>query len=206
MLGTYTRRMARTAVLLAAGAVMTAYAVPSAEVQVHHVSLRVVDEGKEVMTPAVQMTADGPVQLSVGSSGNAYTLVLDILDEADSGIIDKNAAMQVVLWKGSADSGKRMLDQVIILTPGSSSNLKNAATSVELVSHAIELKPGDSLQSQRECVPKDGHEVAASGPGIAAQTCCGRLCGDHNDADATLTCCGPRGTKCCGCGVCCGIP
>lgn len=206
MLGKFMRRAARAAVVFAAGAVMTAYAMPSEEVQVHHVSLRVMDEGREVMTPAVQMTSEGPVQLSAGSAGMAYTLVLDILDEPESGIAAGAAAMQVALWKGSVGSGKRLLDQVIMLTPGSNPKLKNASTSVELVSHALELKAGDTLHPQQGCGSKGSGEAAASSPGIAAQTCCGRLCGEHNDGDATLTCCGPRGTKCCGCGVCCGIP
>ncbi|MGH8043679.1 MAG: hypothetical protein ACREOX_03640, partial [Stenotrophomonas sp.] len=95
MLGTCVRMMAGAAFLFAVGVANSAQADSNPVPGVHHLSLRVMDEGREVMAPSVQMTADGPVQLSIGSEKKTYTLELDILERSESATSDA-AAMQVV--------------------------------------------------------------------------------------------------------------
>ncbi|WP_313345410.1 hypothetical protein [Stenotrophomonas sp.] len=208
MLGTYVRMMAGAFLLLAVGAVSPAQAESSSGPGVHHLSLRVMDEGREVMAPSVQMTAEGPVQLSIGTEQDAYTLELDILERSDAMSADA-AAMQVVLWRGAVGSGSRLLDRVILLTPNGdagSTGQQTTGASVELISHALEWPSADHLGLSRSC---EGENSAnpASMPGVANHTCCGRLCSsDSGDAGQTLTCCGNKPTKCCGCGVCCTNP
>ncbi len=103
------------------------------------------DEGRLVMSPSVQMTAEGPVQLSIGNKDDGYTLELDIVEHSGSAAADA-AAMQVVLWRGPIGSGSRLLDRVILLTPGGdagavgagSDRQQTTGTSVELISHALQ--------------------------------------------------------------------
>ena len=171
------------------------------------------DEGREVMAPSVQMTAEGPVQVSIGSRKEAYTLELDILDRSDPEISDP-AAMQVVLWRGAVGSGSRLLDRVILLSPNGdaasaqtgSDPQQGTGASVELISHAVQLTSTDDLVPLQSCAAENDASLAAM-PGAANHTCCGRICsGDSGDADQTLTCCSSKPTTCCGCGVCCTNP
>lgn len=213
MPGTCVRMMATAFFLLAAGAVSPAQAEPSSGSGIHHISLRVMDEGREVMAPSVQMTAEGPVELSIGSRKDRYTLELDILDRSHPEISDP-AAMQVVLWRGPVGSGSRLLDRVILLTPNgdatsaqtASDPQKRTGASVELISHAVQLPSTDDLGPLQSCAGENDASLASM-PGAANHTCCGRICsGDSGDADQTLTCCGNKPTTCCGCGVCCTNP
>jgi hypothetical protein len=156
MLGTCVRMVAGAAFLFAVGVINSAQADSSPGPGVHHLSLRVMDEGREVMAPSVQMTADGPVQLSIGSAKDAYTLELDILERSDSTTSDA-AAVQVVLWRGAVGSGSRLLDRLILLTPNGdatsvdavSDPLKTTGASVELISHALQWPSTDGLGPAR---------------------------------------------------------
>ncbi|WP_421567909.1 hypothetical protein [Stenotrophomonas sp. PD6] len=156
MLGTCVRMMAGAAFLFAVGVINSAQAESSPGPGVHHLSLRVMDEGREVMAPSVQMTADGPVQLSIGNEKKTYTLELDILERSDSRTSDA-AAMQVVLWRGAVGSGSRLLDRVILLTPNGdvtpaatvSDKQRSTGASVELISHALQWPSADDLGSAR---------------------------------------------------------
>ncbi len=213
MLGPYLRKMGAAFVLLAVGAVSSAQAETSSGQGVHHLSLRVMDEGREVMAPSVQMTGEGPVQLSVGTEKDAYTLELDILERSDASPADASA-MQVVLWRGAVGSGSRLLDRVILLTPNGDATSADAVSdhqqstraSVELISHALQWSSANALGLARSCEDENGPN-SASMPGAANHTCCGRICsGDSGDADQTLTCCGSKPITCCGCGVCCTKP
>lgn len=212
MLGTYVRMMTRVAFLLAIGAISAAQAETTSSTAVHHLSLRVMDEGRQVMSPSVQMTAEGPVQLSIGNKEDGYTLELDILEHSSSSASDA-AAMQVVLWRGPAGSGSRLLDRVILLTSNGdgaagagSARQQTTGASVELISHALQSTAMSDLGSARSC-EGESNPGPGSMPGTANHTCCGRICsGDNGDADQTLTCCGNKPTTCCGCGVCCTNP
>lgn len=213
MVRTYVRMMAGALFLFAVGVVSSAPAESSPSPGVHHLSLRVMDEGREIMAPSVQMTAGGPVQLSIGSAKDAYTLELDILERSDSATADA-VAMQVALWRGPVGSGSRLLDRVIPLTPNGdarpagavSDQQQTTGASVELISHALEWPSTDDHGLARSC-EGENNANPASMPGVANHTCCGRICsGESGDADQTLTCCGSKPTTCCGCGVCCTNP
>lgn len=201
MLGIYVRMMARVAFLLTIGVISAAQAETTPGPGVHHLSLRVMDEGREVMSPSVQMTAEGPVQLSIGNKQDGYTLELDILEHSSSSTADA-AAMQVVLWRGPIGSGSRLLDRVILLTPNGdvgaagagSERQQTTGASVELISHALQSSAIGDLGSARSC-EGEGDPGSGSMPGVANHTCCGRICsGGNGDADQTLTCCGNKPT------------
>lgn len=214
MIGMYLRVAIGVILLLALGVVGVAYAKSSAQASVHHLSLRVVDDGREVMSPTVQMMAGDPVQLSVGSSKDGYTLALDIVDQDEAAAAGTTAAVQVALWRGAADTGIQLLDRVIPLArtnsesdvSSTSSGFQSSGASVDLISHAVDLRSVDDLGAVRACGEDQADSSVQVDSGAFSQRCCGRICAnDNDDGNQTLTCCSTSPMTCCGCGVCCGI-
>lgn len=89
--------------------------LPGETTVLHTLSLHVSVGGEEVMAPVFQMTSAAPAELFIGSSEqDGYTLVVDMLEPAGPGTSD-GAGAQFVLWRGVADKGVRLLDQVMVL-------------------------------------------------------------------------------------------
>lgn len=180
------------------------------ETAVHHLTLRFHVDGREVMTPSVSMTSEGPVRLSIGSSSErGYTLVLDV-DEVAVDAAGGAPVLHAVLWEGGEGSGLRLVDEVMVLDGSStaSRHVVNSSvakptlsgkveTSVELISHAVEIKSIAELGPATQCAPRS---PGSSGARPAKDPCCTRKCPNSND---NLSCCGPPGTQCRGCGVSC---
>lgn len=187
--------------------------VAAGAVNVHTLSLQVSVQGKEVMAPVFEMASGSPAQLSIGTGeGRDYTLVVDILENVESAGSDAVGA-HFVLWRGQAEQGVRLLDDVLLLGGNRqrhaseralSSSGPEAAT-VTVVSHATQMKSKGESGARAACV---GHAGSQDDRGRSLlsgsrSNCCGAKCKDGSGA--SLKCCNVI-SGCCGCGVCCSIP
>lgn len=180
---------------------------------VHTLSLQVSVEGREVMAPVFEMNSASPAQLSIGTGGeDDYTLVVGIVENVEPADSDAVGA-HFVLWRGQAEHGVRLLDDVIPLggarkRTGRESALRSMgseAAMVTVVSYASQMKSLHGKTVGAACsgpgdVLSDSVSPLQSG---AKSNCCSAKCKDGSGA--SLKCCNVI-SGCCGCGVCCSIP
>jgi hypothetical protein len=182
-------------------------------VSVHTLSLQVSVEGKEVMAPVFQMTSASPARLSIGSEEEGgYSLVVDILENVEPSA-DASVGAHFVLWRGQAEQGVRLLDDVLLLggsrqRHSSERALRSSgpeAATVTLVSYATQMKPQDESGMGAACVGRASSPNNRGAPLVAEpkSNCCSAKCKDGSGA--TLKCCNVI-SGCCGCGACCSIP
>ena len=123
---------------------------------IHNLSLQVSVDGDEVMAPVLEMNAATPAEVFIGSGeDDGYTLVVDIMDEVDNATGSVGA--HVVLWRGGAGSGTRLLDDVLLLGGNrrglaAERSLQSAGAgpnaAVTVVSHATYTRPKHGLPAQ----------------------------------------------------------
>lgn len=184
---------------------------PLAEhVSVHTISFKVLVDGIEVMTPNLDVASGRSAYVTMNSKEKGrYTLQIDVVDEGANSITAPGG-VQVVLWKGGVDTGRKLLDGVLLLEPtpaiaSSESRAKAslavrsknnglASAEIQVVSHAASQIDVASLPAAKSCLNSDGIvPVQPLGRG-----CCTRECKNGREE---MTCCGA--VRCCACDVCC---
>lgn len=183
---------------------------------VHTLSLQVSVDGVQIMDPVFQMTAGAPAQLSIGSDdGEGHTLVVNIVEVEQEGRLLQDSGAHFVIWKGSVDSGIRLLDEVLVLGEGRRllgardalrSRMAGKEVSLTLISHATQFRPQKELPTRSSCPGIDASVVAKLGSEVVKSrrsNCCTAKCKDGSGG--TLKCCNVI-SGCCQCGACCSIP
>lgn len=201
-------------------ALMTIFSSPAIAqtTDIHIMSLRVLVDGKEIMTPNVQMLPGSPGYLSVSDAGDQplYSLQLEIVPDVDIGGA-KGLGFNAVLWKGPFNSGEKEIDSVSMISPKptkingpmkiSMQGRDGKSVEIEIISHAVEQRDLSSLNiNKASCIDGSGRIIPKNKPSqstpSASTSCCGGPCAPPSNQH--YQCCGF--TACCVCGRCCAVP
>lgn len=186
------------------------------EAPVHSLSLRVLVDGSEVMTPNIQVRPNTPAYMSYtedGATDPKYSLELMVAPDSAIGA-NVGDMVKATLWKGAFKKSEPVLDSSMILDTAASTT-RNAPQSVqvidsagttykiEVISHGVFMKdPSILLEQNSSCLTKDGNidlstkESPSTAPQV--QACCGGSC---TSKAGQMQCCGA--VACCACGYCC---
>jgi hypothetical protein len=193
------------------------------EVPVHSLSMRVLVDGKEIMTPNLQVLSDVPAYASYTAKGQTeptYSLQVIVSPGLNVGGIS-GTAVEASLWEGAFKQTKPIVDSAILLVKAAGKDLrgpqslelideKGLAYEIQVVSYGVFMKDASTLPAkQTSCLTVDGKinglvkaaPMANIAPALKANGCCGGPCGNGG---GSMQCCGA--ISCCVCGTCCTTP
>ena len=201
--------------LLTALCTLLGHADASEPVTTHQLTLRILVDGQEVMTPTLRMLPGRTAYLTSKRPGlPAADLGLEVDMEPKLTVQgETGTGLRFTLWEGPAGKGERLHDTVMLLTPEKRSIAARSGlspsttmrapsgrmTEIQVISHAVTTEDASVVARMVDC-PNAGKDGGGDPITIDREShCCSSGCA--NGEDRQFTCCGA--ISCCDCDACC---